>query len=122
MTDFLFTLAVLTFALWGLMDIYFYNILFDPVRAFGERLVQNPSWAKRIFGYGLNCRYCLSHWAALLLLAPVMIFPCCVAQNLTIVDALLILVTVPRLALVLHDYVLRPLTYEDSYGEPPDGR
>lgn len=36
-------------------------------------------------------------------------------------DAVLLLVIAPRLALVLHDHLLPPLKYGDSYDDHPDG-
>ncbi len=121
MIDFLLTLAVLTLALWGLMDIYFTHPLFDPVRTFGDQWAKHPDWKKNVFGYGLNCRYCLSHWVALLLIVLVMHVPNRFAADLSALDAFLLLVIAPRLALVLHDHLLPPLKYGDSYDDHPDG-
>jgi hypothetical protein len=121
MIDFLFALAVLSLALWGLMDIYFTHLLFDPIREFGKKWSRSRDRNKKVLGYGLTCRYCLSHWAALVLIVLILKYPSCLAIDLSTLDAFLLLVITPRLALVLHDYLLPPLRYEDTQDKNPDG-
>lgn len=53
------------------------------------------------------------------LILAILIFPTCFGNNLTILEALTLAAIAPRLALVLHENILRPVTYADEQEEVP---
>ena len=120
MIGFVLTGIVVTFTTWALADIYFYSVYFERIRGYGQSLAETDCCWKKTLGYGLNCRYCLSHWIAAGQLFAVLVFPTCFGENLTLLEAVFLAAMTPRLALVLHDNILRPLTYSDESGEEPN--
>ena len=120
MIGFVLTGIVVSLTTWALADIYFYSFYFVRIRSFGQSLAETDGCWKKRLGYGLNCRYCLSHWIAAWSLLAVLIFPTCFGNNLTLLEASFLAAIAPRLALVLHDNILRPLTYADDPGEKPN--
>jgi hypothetical protein len=107
-------------AVWVFTDLYFHSILFDPIRKYGDNLVENSKGLKAKFGYLLNCSYCFSHWIALAA-AIFLWLVCCGFAQRTLADLPLTLFSVPiiaRLGGVLRDNTLPPLTY--NLDSPPE--
>lgn len=117
MTGFILTGTVVTLATWALADIYFYSLPFERIRRYGQSLGESNCPFKVLFGYGLNCRYCLGHWIAAILLLAVLVLPTCFGVVLTLLEAVFLAAITPRLALMIHENVLRPITYDDENGD-----
>ena len=120
MIEFVLTGIVVTLATWALGDIYFYSLYFERIRRYGRSLERADQRWKSILGYGLNCRYCLNHWIAAALILTVLFFPTRFGKNLTLLEAAFLAAIVPRLALLIHENVLRPITYADENREEPN--
>lgn len=127
MTGFCLTAVVVTLATWCAVDIYEFSIYFAPLRATADRWKRCPARFRSFLGKGLSCRYCLGHWLAAGVTLLVMRFPTTFANNLTVLDALLLIPIAARLAALISENVLQPLTgseYEDGFpdtsthGEP----
>ena len=115
------TLATLVVMLgtWAFVDIYLYHALFDRVRHWGKAWEQSPDRWKSLFGYGLNCPYCLGHWVAAGLVLSLLLFPTSLGGHLTLLDALLVVVIAARAAAMLRENVLRPISADlDRLSEP----
>lgn len=119
MIGFVLTGLVVTLATWACCDIYFYGAHFERIRSFGGSLAKSDTRWKSTLGYGLNCRYCLGHWIAAGQLLAVLILPTGFGERLTPLEAVFLAAIAPRLALVLHDNILRPITYADENGVEP---
>jgi hypothetical protein len=109
-------------AVWAFTDLYFHSILFDPIRAYGDNLVNTAKGFKAKLGYLLNCSYCFSHWVALIVALFLWLVACAFVQR-TIADIPLTLFTVPiiaRLGGVIRDNTLPPLTFSLDTTEPEE--
>jgi len=69
MIDLLLLLGIATVINWGLLDVYFYSILFDKPRQYSENWKQAKYTLWGYFRYMLGCPLCLSHWTAAGILA-----------------------------------------------------
>ena len=99
--------SVLTFAM---LDIYFYSIIFESFRQYGEKWEQSRGiW--RYVRYAINCPFCLAHWVSAAVL--IVIVGLGYAGILPLLHPVLALVTIPavaRISLIIRDYSLPPLT------------
>jgi hypothetical protein len=109
MITFVCVAVVAMFTTWALIDIYFYSVLFDGVRGKAEQWEQSHKRRLRILGYGLSCRYCLSHWTAAVVLLLLLLLPNHIAASLTIFEAILLIPIVARLSVVLRENILPPV-------------
>ena len=104
--------VIVTFLTWSLCDLYDFSIYFVRLRTQAERWKNSPGRIRSFFGKGLTCRYCYGHWVAAGLLILLTILPTRFADGLTIFEILLLVPLTARLAVVLNDNILRPITGE----------
>jgi hypothetical protein len=122
---FTFWLLVMgSLAVWVFTDLYFHSILFDPIRKYGDNLVETTKGLKAKFGYLLNCSYCFSHWVGLVVAIFLWLVACAFSQR-TLADLPLTLFCVPiiaRLGGVIRDNTLPPLsfTFTSDTSEPEE--
>ena len=110
MIDLLLLLGLASILNWGIVDIYFYSIIFDAPRKYSEHWSHSKGFMKN-FRYMLGCPFCLSHWTAVVILTSlsVMGYCGCIPMTLHPVAAILFIPAVARVSLVLRDYSLPPL-------------
>jgi hypothetical protein len=121
MIDLLLLLCLAALLTWAVLDVYFYSILTESLRQYGERW-QESNGAMRYFRYVLGCPHCLSHWIAAVILAVLVGLNYVDAVPVTLhpVLAILFLPVVARMALVFRDYSLPPLTNHYVTETEPD--
>lgn len=106
---------------WAILDVYFYSILFEPLRQYGNQWKTSKGvW--RYFRYALDCPHCASHWTAAAILA---IFSgLSHAGLLPLLHPLLAILLIPavaRVSLVFRDYSLPPLINSYAYDDTTQG-
>ena len=111
MVDLLLLLFLVAVLNWAVVDIYFYSIIFAPIREYGAGWEKSTGGLRQMFRYLLDCPFCLSHWTAAASLAvitgighvgwlPVTLHP---------LAAVVFIPVVARVSLVMRDYSLPPL-------------
>ena len=121
---FLFLMSSLTAGICTLAitDFYFYSIYFAKLREYGINLQKkHQSGYLHNIGYGLGCRYCVSHWASMF---PVLIIYISCFQEMYFTGALfipLMILVSARTAGIMSDFVFPPMVNQNVSDEQNDG-
>jgi len=112
MIDLLLLLALASVLNWAVIDIYFYSIVFERMRQYGERWEQSHGYLQQCFRYLLGCPFCLAHWTAAAILVLFSLFGHLGYSPVTLHPALaaLLIPAVARASLWIRDYSFPPLT------------
>ena len=110
MIELLLLLVLAAVLNWGVIDIYFYSIIFDRPRQYGEKWEESQGFW-RYFRYMLACQFCFSHWssAGILLAMSILGYVGASPVVLNPILAFLLIPAVARVSLVLRDYSLPPI-------------
>lgn len=122
MIDLLLLLTLAIVLNWSVVDIYFYSIVFDPIRQYGVKWKEGSNQFWKYFRYMLDCPFCFAHWSATAIL---LVFTVCgflgyLPVKLHPVLAVVLIPAVARLSLFLRDYSLPPLTNYHASSEPTE--
>jgi hypothetical protein len=117
----LFLLIVIgTLLTWALTDLYFYSVLFDPLRRKITFLAADTKERgfRTYLAYLADCPFCLSHWFAALSVGLIWFDVACLKDiplpEVTPLTAAILVFIVARLANVLRDHILPPLVNDLS--------
>jgi hypothetical protein len=112
MIDLLLLLILASILNWAVVDIYFYSIVFERVRQYGEQWEQSKNYLWQCFRYMLGCPFCLAHWTAAVILAVLSLFGYLGYSPVPLhpVFVALLIPAVARASLWIRDYSFPPLT------------
>lgn len=111
MIDLLLLLGLAAVLNWAVLDVYFYSIVFEPLREYSKGWQHSSGWWLQHFRYMLDCPLCFSHWSAAFILA---VLSLCgswgwLPATLHPLLAVVFIPAVARTSLVIRDYSLPPL-------------
>jgi hypothetical protein len=118
MIDFLLLIVFAAALNWAVIEIYFYSIVFEPLRKYGAGWEQSTGYFRKHFRYLLQCPFCLSHWTAAVNLAILWVlgYCGCLPTPLLFPVAVIAIPVVARLSLTFKDWSLPPIvsSYEST--------
>ena len=113
------TAVIVTLLTWSTCDLYDFAIYFSRLRDLAKRWSDSPFPVRSWIGKGLSCRYCLSHWVAAGWLILLFFAPTRFAADLTMIEAVLLVLVTARIAVLIGDNILPPIseTWDNKSGE-----
>ena len=110
MMNLILTAVIVTLLTWSTCDLYDFAIYFSRLRDLAKRWSDSPFPVRSWIGKGLTCRYCLSHWVAAGWLTLLFLLPTRFAADLTMIEAVLLVLMAARIAVLIGDNILPPIS------------